>query len=115
MSEGGEVKGIAPAEAFSLPDERGHESQNTAGSTVAALVAAGGYAAELRIPRGAVFRPLKDKPWEDRPPGRPLSIPIDGRPFEDAPSERTAVLIHPRFITNSSTIHRPLLYSSERS
>jgi len=79
--EGGGVKGIALVGAFSVLEERGYEPQNMAGASagaiVAALVAAGYTAGELRNIIGALdYDHFKDESWEDRIPlaGRSLSI-----------------------------------------
>lgn len=79
--EGGGVKGIALVGAFSVLEERGYQPQNMAGASagaiVAALVAAGYTATELRRIIGELdYDHFKDKSWEDRIPlaGRSLSI-----------------------------------------
>jgi NTE family protein len=79
--EGGGVKGIALVGAFSVLEERGYEPQNMAGASagaiVAALIAAGYTAAELRKIIGELdYDYFKDESWEDRIPlaGRSLSI-----------------------------------------
>ncbi len=79
--EGGGVKGIALVGAFSVLEERGYEPQNMAGASagaiVAALVAAGYTATELRRIIGELdYDHFKDESWEDRIPlaGRSLSI-----------------------------------------
>jgi NTE family protein len=79
--EGGGVKGIALVGAFSVLEERGCEPQNMAGASagaiVAALIAAGYTAAELRKIIGELdYDYFKDESWEDRIPlaGRSLSI-----------------------------------------
>ena len=71
--EGGGVKGIALVGAFSVLEERGYEPQNMAGASagaiVAALIAAGYTAAELReIIGGLDYDLFKDEAWEDRVP-----------------------------------------------
>ncbi len=79
--EGGGVKGIALVGAFSVLEERGYQPQNMAGASagaiVAALVAAGYTATELRRIIGKLdYDHFKDEGWEDRIPlaGRSLSI-----------------------------------------
>ncbi len=71
--EGGGVKGIALVGAYSVLEEHGYSPQNMAGASagaiVAALVAAGYSAAELReILGGLDFLSFKDRAWEDRLP-----------------------------------------------
>ena len=79
--EGGGVKGIALVGAFSVLEERGYEPQNMAGASagaiVAALIAAGYTATELRKIIGELdYDHFKDESWEDRIPlaGRSLSV-----------------------------------------
>ena len=79
--EGGGVKGIALVGAFSVLEERGYEPQNMAGASagaiVAALVAAGYTATELRRIIGELdYDHFKDESWEDRIPlaDRTLSV-----------------------------------------
>lgn len=79
--EGGGVKGIALVGALSVLEERGFETQNVAGTSagaiVAALHAAGYTAAELRgILSKLDYNGFRDKGWEDRIPfaGRYISI-----------------------------------------
>ena len=69
--EGGGVKGIGLAGAFSLLEERGYRAQNVAGTSAgaitAALIAAGYTAAELReIVFGLDFRQFEDRHWYER-------------------------------------------------
>jgi NTE family protein len=71
--EGGGVKGIGLAGAFSVLEERGFEAKNVAGTSAgaitAALVAAGYKADELRdIIVSLNFRQFQDKGWEDKIP-----------------------------------------------
>ena len=71
VCEGGGVKGIGLAGAFSLLEERGYKPQNLAGTSAgaitAALIAAGYSASELKdIIFGLDFRQFEDKSWEDR-------------------------------------------------
>jgi NTE family protein len=79
--EGGGVRGIALVGAYSVLEERGYEPQNMAGASagaiVAALIAAGYTAAELReIIAGLDYDRFKDEAWEDRVPlaGASLSV-----------------------------------------
>ncbi len=79
--EGGGVKGIALVGAFSVLEERGYEPQNMAGASggaiVAALVAAGYTAVELRKIIGELdYDHFKDEGWEDQIPlvGKSLSM-----------------------------------------
>ncbi len=79
--EGGGVKGIALVGAFSVLEQRGYEPQNMAGASagaiVAALIAAGYTATELRKIIGELdYDHFKDESWEDRIPlaGRSLSV-----------------------------------------
>jgi NTE family protein len=92
--EGGGVKGIALVGAFSVLEERGYEPQNMAGASagaiVAALIAAGYGAGELkRIIAELDYDQFKDEALEDRfPGGKTLSILKDlgiyeGRAFEE--------------------------------
>jgi NTE family protein len=89
--EGGGVKGIALVGAFSVLEERGYEPQNMAGASagaiVAALIAAGYTAAELREIIGELdYDIFKDEAWEDRIPlmGGPLSMLSDLGLYEGA-------------------------------
>ncbi|MEJ7842335.1 MAG: patatin-like phospholipase family protein [Rubrobacter sp.] len=78
--EGGGVKGIALVGAFSVLEERGYEPQNMAGASagaiVAALIAAGYDAGELKeIIANLDYDQFKDEAIEDRfPMGKTLSI-----------------------------------------
>ncbi|MDQ4128258.1 MAG: patatin-like phospholipase family protein [Actinomycetota bacterium] len=92
--EGGGVKGIALVGAFSVLEERGYEPQNMAGASagaiVAALIAAGYGAGELKeIVAGLDYDQFKDEALEDRfPMGKTLSILKDlgiyeGKAFEE--------------------------------
>ena len=79
--EGGGVKGIALVGAYSVLEEQGYEPQNMAGASagaiVAALIAAGYNAAQLReIIAGLDYDRFKDEAWEDRVPlaGSSLSV-----------------------------------------
>jgi NTE family protein len=87
--EGGGLKGIALAGAYSVLEERGYRPQNMAGASagaiIAALVAAGYTAAELReIIARCDFNSLKDRAWEDRLPllSRTVSILKDRGMYE---------------------------------
>jgi NTE family protein len=84
VCEGGGVKGIGLAGAFSLLEERGYKPQNLAGTSAgaitAALIAAGYSASELKdIIFGLDFRRFEDKSWEDRIPGvgKGLSVLVE--------------------------------------
>ncbi len=92
--EGGGVKGIALVGAFSVLEERDYEPQNMAGASagaiVAALIAAGYGAGELKeIVAGLDYDQFKDEALEDRfPMGKTLSILKDlgiyeGKAFEE--------------------------------
>jgi NTE family protein len=77
--EGGGVKGIALAGAFSILEEQGFETQNVAGTSagavVGSLVAAGYSAKELYdLLQETPFSRFQDEAWEDRIPG--LGVPI---------------------------------------
>ena len=81
VCEGGGVKGIGLAGAYSVLEEEGWRPQNVAGTSAgaitAALIAAGYASAELKeIVFGLDFRRFKDSTWQNRVPvvGRPLSI-----------------------------------------
>ena len=77
--EGGGLKGIALAGAYSVLKERGYRPQNMAGASagaiVATLVAAGYTATELRDTIMKFdFNGLKDRPWEDLLPLLPRTV-----------------------------------------
>jgi NTE family protein len=81
VCEGGGVKGIGLAGAFSVLEERGFKPQNVAGTSAgaitAALIAAGYTAAELKdVIFGMDFLRFRDVAWEDRIPlvGKGVSI-----------------------------------------
>ncbi len=79
--EGGGLKGIALVGAYSVLEERGYRPQNIAGASagaiVAALVAAGYNAAELRQTiMDFDFNSLKDRAWEDWLPLFPRIVSI---------------------------------------
>jgi NTE family protein len=87
--EGGGLKGIALAGAYSVLEERGYRPQNVAGASagaiVAALVAAGYTAAELRETIMEFdFNSLKDRAWEDLLPvlSRTVSVLKDRGIYE---------------------------------
>ncbi len=94
VCEGGGVKGIGLAGAYSVLEEQGYQPQNVAGTSAgaitAALIAAGYAAAELKdIVFGMDFNAFRDRGWEDRIPllRRPISVLKDlgiyeGRFFE---------------------------------
>ena len=78
VCEGGGVKGIGLAGAYSALEQAGYEPQNVAGTSAgaitAALIAAGYSADELReIVFELDFRQFEDRGWEDR-------VPLVGRP-----------------------------------
>ena len=84
VCEGGGVKGIGLAGAFSVLEERGYRPRQLAGTSAgaitAALIAAGYTSAELKeAVFGLPYRSFEDKTWEDRIPllGVPLSIVIE--------------------------------------
>ena len=79
--EGGGVKGIGLAGAYSVLEERGFEPQNIAGTSAgaitAALIAAGYRADELKeIVFAMNFLEFRDKGWEDRLPILEKSVSI---------------------------------------
>ena len=79
--EGGGLKGIGLVGAYSVLEEQGYRPQNVAGASagaiVAALVAAGYTAAELREVLGALdLLSLKDRAWEDRLPALSRTVSI---------------------------------------
>jgi len=89
VCEGGGVKGIGLAGAYSLLEERGYVANDVAGTSAgaitAALIAAGCKAAELKeIVFGLDFRQFLDKGWEDKIPlaGYPLSLLKDEGIYE---------------------------------
>jgi NTE family protein len=84
VCEGGGVKGIGLAGAYSVLEEQGFHPQNVAGTSAgaitAALIAAGYSAAELKeVIFGMEFLRFKDVDWEDRIPlvGKGVSIVKD--------------------------------------
>jgi NTE family protein len=93
--EGGGVKGIALVGALSVLEERGYQHQNLAGASagaiIAALLAAGYTADELReIVANLDYSRFKDKAWEDLSPLAPISLSIlkdlgiyEGKEFEE--------------------------------
>jgi len=89
VCEGGGVKGIGLAGAYSILDEEGYKHQNVAGTSAgaitAALVAAGYDSKELKqIIFELDYRQFEDKGWLDRIPvvGMPLSILLDEGIYE---------------------------------
>jgi len=81
VCEGGGVKGIGLAGAYSMLEERGFHPQNVAGTSAgaitAALIACGYSAAELKdVIFGMDFLRFRDTAWEDRIPlvGKGASI-----------------------------------------
>jgi NTE family protein len=87
--EGGGVKGVGLAGAYSMLEERGFEAKNVAGTSAgaitAALIAAGYKADELReIIVSLNFRQFQDEAWEDRIPliDRTVSILLDQGVYE---------------------------------
>ncbi len=95
VCEGGGVKGIGLAGAYSTLEEQGYVAQNVAGTSAgaitAALVAAGYTAAELReIVFGMDFLAFRDRGWEDNIPLVRRSVSIlkdlgiyEGKFFEE--------------------------------
>jgi NTE family protein len=87
--EGGGVKGIGLAGAYSMLEERGFEAKNIAGTSAgaitAALIAAGYRADELKeIIVSLDFRQFQDEAWEDRIPifDRTASLLLDQGLYE---------------------------------
>jgi NTE family protein len=87
--EGGWVKGTALVGALAVLEERGFQSQNVAGTSAGAIVAAlhaAGYTAGelLEIIKELNYNRFIDKAWEDRIPliGFPLSILKDQGIYE---------------------------------
>jgi NTE family protein len=87
--EGGGVKGIGLVGAVAVTEEQGYEFCNVAGTSagaiVAALVAAGFTAAELRTIIGELdYQRFKDRGWEDRIPllGRAMSLGLEKGIYE---------------------------------
>ncbi|MEP6909119.1 MAG: patatin-like phospholipase family protein [Actinomycetota bacterium] len=81
VCEGGGVKGIGLAGAYSVLEEEGWQPQNVAGTSAgaitAALIAAGYTSAELReIILGLDYRRFEDAAWHNRIPvvGKPVSL-----------------------------------------
>ncbi|HET7855457.1 MAG TPA: patatin-like phospholipase family protein, partial [Gaiellaceae bacterium] len=84
VCEGGGVKGIGLAGAYSMLEEKGYEAKNVAGTSAgaitAALIAAGYRADELKeIIVSLDYREFQDKGWEDKLPviDRSASILLD--------------------------------------
>ncbi len=89
VCEGGGIKGIGLAGAYSVLEERGFEAQNVAGTSAgaitAALIAARYSAEELKeIILTLDFRQFQDEGWEDRLPiiDRTASILLDQGLYE---------------------------------
>src|SRR3954469_6955091 len=89
VCEGGGVKGVGLAGAFSVLEERGYKVQNVAGTSAgaitAALIAAGYTAEELKkIVFELDFLQFEDKGWEDRIPlfGKGISVLSDQGIYE---------------------------------
>ena len=89
VCEGGGVKGIGLAGAYSVLDEKGYKPQNVAGTSAgaitAALIAAKYSSEELKdIIFELDYRQFEDKDWLDRIPivGMPLSILIEEGIYE---------------------------------
>jgi NTE family protein len=89
VCEGGGVKGIGLAGAFSVLEEHGYKPQNLAGTSAgaitAALIAAGYSAAEVKdIVFNLNFRQFEDKTWEDRifGVGKVLSVLLEEGVFK---------------------------------
>jgi NTE family protein len=87
--EGGGVKGIGLAGAYSMLEERGFEAKNIAGTSAgaitAALIAAGYRADELKeIIVSLDFRQFQDEGWEDKIPifDRTASLLLDQGIYE---------------------------------
>ena len=79
--EGGGLRGIGLVGAYSVLEEHGFRPQNVAGASagaiVAALVAAGYTASELREVLDALdFLSFKDRAWEDRLPALSRTVSI---------------------------------------
>ena len=89
VCEGGGIKGIGLAGAYSVLEERGFEAQNVAGTSAgaitAALIAARYSAEDLKeIIISLDFRQFQDEGWEDRLPiiDRTASILLDQGLYE---------------------------------
>jgi NTE family protein len=89
VCEGGGVKGVGLAGAYSALEEHGYRVQNVAGTSAgaitAALIAAGCTAEEVRkIVFELDFAQFEDKGWEDRLPlvGKALSVFLDQGIYE---------------------------------
>lgn len=131
--EGGGVKGVGLVGALAVLEEEGFVTQNlagtSAGSIVAALLAAGYSASELRdVIIGLDFRRFEDRRWEDHVPvvGTPLSILKDQGIFEGqafyawisellaAKGKRTfADLVHPDFAEDERYRYRVNVIASD--
>src|SRR5947208_9893201 len=89
VCEGGGVKGIGLAGAFSVLEEHGYKPQNVAGTSAgaitAALIAAGYSASEVKeIIFNLNFRQFEDPSWEDKLPviGKGISILVEEGVFK---------------------------------
>src|SRR4029453_13730341 len=89
VCEGGGVKGVGLAGAYSVLEEHGYRVQNVAGTSAgaitAALIAAGYTAEELKkIVFELDFAQFEDKGWEDRIPlfGKGISLLSDQGIYE---------------------------------
>jgi NTE family protein len=89
--EGGGVKGIGLAGAYSVISERGFAPHGVAGTSAGAIMAAlvaAGYSAEqlAALVREMPYATFKDRGWEDRLPliGRELSVVLDHGVYEGA-------------------------------
>jgi NTE family protein len=88
VCEGGGVKGIGLAGAFSVLEEHAYKPQNVAGTSAgaitAALIAAGYSASEVKeIIFNLNFRQFEDPSWEDKIPviGKGLSVLVEEGAF----------------------------------
>jgi len=129
--EGGGIKGIGLAGAASVLHERGFQPQNLAGTSAGAiavcLLAAGYKPDELRsLLFDLDFNEFKDRAWEDRIGGPPLSILKDhgiyeGRFFLEWMRDRLAEkdvrtfgdLIHPDFADTPAYRYRAQVIASD--
>jgi NTE family protein len=89
VCEGGGVKGIGLAGAFSVLEEHGYKPQNLAGTSAgaitAALIAAGYTSSEVKdIVFNLNFRQFEDATWADRIPGvgKALSVLLEEGVFK---------------------------------
>ena len=89
VCEGGGVKGVGLAGAYSVLEEKGYTIENVAGTSAgaitAALIAAGYSASELHdVVFGMDFEQFLDEGWEDRVPllGKASSVLLDTGIYE---------------------------------